>query len=76
MLPMSEGLVAVVQADGSGLTLRERSLQTKLDLLFSKHLYTVALNLARTEQVRCTPAVPVCQSWHSMMDHANGHAAE
>ena len=61
VLPMSDGLVAVVQADGSGLTLRERSLQIKLDLLFSKHLYTVALNLARTEQVRCTPAVPVCQ---------------
>ena len=51
MLPLADGLVAAVHEDGSAVTLRERSLQVKLDLLFSKHLYTVALTLARTEQV-------------------------
>ena len=77
MLPMSDGLVAVIQADGSGLTLRERSLQTKLDLLFSKHLYTVALNLARTEQVSRTPAAPVLPSVcpSSLCRPGMGHSA-
>ena len=51
MLPMADGLVVVVQHDGSTVVLRERSLQAKLDLLFSKHLYVAALSLAQTEQV-------------------------
>ena len=51
MLPMADGLVVVAHQDGSVVILRERSLQAKLDLLFSKHLYVVALSLAQTEQV-------------------------
>ena len=67
MLPMADGLVVVVQHDGALLVLRERSLQAKLDLLFSKHLYVVALSLAQTEQVRAPgpvtfPAAP-CRAW-------------
>jgi hypothetical protein len=37
---------------GRVLVLKERPLQRKLELLFSKNLYVVALNMALAEQVR------------------------
>ncbi|KAK9806296.1 hypothetical protein WJX72_009074 [[Myrmecia] bisecta] len=49
------GLVIVVQGDGSVLCLKEKELSHKLELLFSKNLYVVALNLARSEEA--DPAV-------------------
>lgn len=45
------GSVIVLQSDGSLLSLKEKSLSSKLDLLCNKSLYTVALSTAQSEQV-------------------------
>ena len=45
------GCVVVVQSDGSIVALKEKPLATKLELLFNKNLYVVALSLAHSEQV-------------------------
>ena len=44
------GSVVVVQADNSVIWLREKELSVKLELLFSKSLYIVALNIAHSQQ--------------------------
>ena len=49
------GAVVVVLADGSITCLKEKPLSVKLELLFSKNLYVVALNLAHSEQVGACP---------------------
>ena len=46
------GQVVVVRADGSAACMRERDLGAKLDALYAKSLYPVALNLATDEEVR------------------------
>ena len=51
------GSLFVLTADGGLLQLEEKDTQTKLDTLFKKNLYSVAINLARTQQ--CENAV-VC----------------
>ena len=45
------GQVVVVQADGGVAYLHEKELSAKLELLYSKSLYLVALNLATSEEV-------------------------
>lgn len=45
------GQVVVVQADDGVAYLQEKDLSAKLELLFSKSLYLVALNLATSEEV-------------------------
>ena len=45
------GAVVVVQSDGTITCLKEKPLGVRLELLFSKNLYLVALNLATSEQV-------------------------
>jgi len=45
------GVVMVVQRDGSLVVLKEKPLASKLELLYNKSLYLVALNLAHSEQV-------------------------
>ena len=45
------GTVLVLQAEGTLLCLKEKALSLKLELLFGKSLYLVALNLAHSEQV-------------------------
>lgn len=47
------GMVVVLQADRSVLCLKEKPLQAKLELLYNKGLYLVALNLAHSEQASC-----------------------
>ncbi|BDA46644.1 Vacuolar protein sorting-associated protein 11 homolog [Coccomyxa sp. Obi] len=44
------GQVVVVQADGGVAYLQEKELSAKLELLYSKSLYLVALNLATSEE--------------------------
>ena len=44
------GLVLVVQSDGTVLTLKEKELTSKLELLYNKSLYLLALNLAQSDQ--------------------------
>jgi hypothetical protein len=44
------GQVVVVQAGGTVSFLQEKDLSAKLELLYSKSLYLVALNLAASEQ--------------------------
>ena len=83
MLPMADGTVYMASQDGAVVVLRERTLQAKLDLLFSKHLYLVALSLAQTEQVHTgvaclamqlagsgqTVCSPLAASWWSLQVH-------
>ena len=45
------GLVLVVQADRDVVCLKEKELATKLELLYNKSLYMLALNLAQAQQV-------------------------
>ena len=51
------GSVVVVRRDGSVAVLHEKGLSAKLELLYSKSLFLVALNLAQSEAVsRCLTA--------------------
>lgn len=43
--------MVVVQGDGGVAYLHEKDLSAKLELLYSKSLYLVALNLATSEEV-------------------------
>lgn len=45
------GVLVVVQGDGQLLCLKEKDLAFKLELLFAKSLYLVALNLAASSKV-------------------------
>ncbi len=61
------GQVVVVQADGGVAYLHEKELSAKLELLYSKSLYLVSLNLATSEEVRAarksipaSPEHPLC----------------
>lgn len=45
------GLIHVVQADGAVVCLKEKELSSKLELLYNKSLYMLALNLAQSQQV-------------------------
>ena len=45
------GLVVMVRPDGGVACCRERDLGARLELLYAKSLYLVALNLAVSEQV-------------------------
>ena len=53
------GMILVVESGGKVTMLREKDLTLKLNLLFSKSLYLVALNLAQSEEA-CLP-VPIAQ---------------
>ena len=48
------GLVLVPFPGGHVIRLQEKGLAAKLELLFTKSLYPIALNMARFEQVCCT----------------------
>lgn len=52
------GLVLVLHHDGSLQSLKEKPLANKLELLYNKGLYLVALNLAHSEQVACKHMQP------------------
>ena len=49
------GSVVVVRHDGSVAVLHEKALSAKLELLYSKSLFLVALNLAQSEEVTLLP---------------------
>ena len=49
------GAVVIVRRDGSVSVLHEKGLSAKLELLYAKSLFLVALNLAQSEEV--SPAV-------------------
>lgn len=62
------GSVVIVRRDGSASVLHEKGLSAKLELLYSKSLFLVALNLAQSEEVsRCLTA-PSCKSLCSVPD--------
>ena len=44
------GSVLVMQADGTVLCLKEKELNSKLELLYNKSLYLLALSLAQSHQ--------------------------
>ena len=44
-------LVVVVQADGAVVCFKEKDLNSKLELLYNKSLYLLALNLAQSDKV-------------------------
>ena len=51
------GLIHVVQADGAIVCLKEKELSAKLELLYNKSLYMLALNLAQSHQVAPTTVI-------------------
>ena len=51
------GLIYVVQADGAIVCLKEKDLSAKLELLYNKSLYMLAINLAQSQQVNTTPVI-------------------
>jgi len=52
------GLVLVVQADNTVVCLKEKELNSKLELLYNKSLYLLALNLAQSHQVQLRATTP------------------
>lgn len=52
------GLVLVVQADNTLVCLKEKELNSKLELLYNKSLYLLALNLAQSHQVHFCATTP------------------
>ncbi len=55
------GLVLVVQADNTVVCLKEKELNSKLEVLYNKSLYLLALNLAQSHQVQvCATAAYRC----------------
>ena len=52
------GLVLVIHADDSATCLTEKPLAKKVELLYNKNLYPVALSLARSEQVGLSAVMP------------------
>ena len=52
------GLVLVVQADNTLVCLKEKELNSKLELLYNKSLYLLALNLAQSHQVQFCATTP------------------
>jgi len=52
------GLVLVVQADNTVVCLKEKELNSKLELLYNKSLYLLALNLAQSHQVHFCATTP------------------
>lgn len=53
----------VVRQDGSVVVLHEKALSAKLQLLYSKSLFLVALNLAQSEEVGLCK-IP-CAAWNA-----------
>lgn len=51
------GSVVIVRHDGSVSVLQEKALSAKLELLYSKSLFLVALNLAQSEEVSRLPSL-------------------
>lgn len=56
------GLIHVVQADGAVTCLKEKELSSKLELLYNKSLYMLALNLAQSQQASCMSILPCMAS--------------
>lgn len=48
----SWGMILVIQAGGLVTCLKEKELTAKLELLYNKSLYLLALNLAQSQQVQ------------------------
>ena len=47
----SWGMILVIQAGGDVICLKEKELTSKLELLYNKSLYLLALNLAQSQKV-------------------------
>lgn len=47
----SWGMIFVIQAGGGVICLKEKELTSKLELLYNKSLYLLALNLAQSQKV-------------------------
>lgn len=50
----SWGMILVIQAGGEVICLKEKELASKLELLYNKSLYLLALNLAQSQEVSPT----------------------
>ena len=48
----SWGMILVIQAGGDVICLKEKELTSKLELLYNKSLYLLALNLAQSQKVK------------------------
>ena len=56
----SWGMILVIQARGEVICLKEKELTSKLELLYNKSLYLLALNLAQSQKVNQTLLTAGC----------------
>lgn len=57
------GNIILVMADKSALCIGEKDMESKLDMLFKKNLYTVAINLVQSQQADATATAEVLRKY-------------
>lgn len=66
------GSLFVLQGDGKLVQLVEKDFRTKLDLLFKKHLYDIAINLAKTQQAGEEASETLVEIYQAYASHLYG----
>ncbi|XVF81467.1 hypothetical protein PTKIN_Ptkin15bG0157500 [Pterospermum kingtungense] len=57
------GNIVLIMADKSALCIGEKDMESELDMLFKKNLYTVAINLVQTEQADAAATAEVLRKY-------------
>lgn len=57
------GNIILIMADKSALCIGEKDMESKLDMLFKKNLYTVAINLVQTQQADAAATAEVLRKY-------------
>ncbi|CAK9133372.1 unnamed protein product [Ilex paraguariensis] len=57
------GNIILIMADNSALCIGEKDMESKLDMLFKKNLYTVAINLVQSQQADGTATAEVLRKY-------------
>ncbi|KAK7310771.1 hypothetical protein RJT34_08486 [Clitoria ternatea] len=57
------GNIILIKADKSALCIGEKDMESKLDMLFKKNLYTIAINLVQTQQADAAATAEVLRKY-------------
>ncbi|MED6114584.1 Vacuolar protein sorting-associated protein 11, partial [Stylosanthes scabra] len=57
------GNIILIMSDNSALCIGEKDMESKLDMLFKKNLYTVAINLVQTQQADAAATAEVLRKY-------------
>ncbi|KAE8676320.1 Vacuolar protein-sorting-associated protein 11-like protein [Hibiscus syriacus] len=57
------GNIILIMTDNSALCIGEKDMESKLDMLFKKNLYTVAINLVQTQQADASATAEVLRKY-------------